>query len=316
MKRLLVIDGNHLARRSFHAMGYMSTRSGIQSGVVYISLRIIRKLMLKFNPERIIAVFDGGLEQQRKKVSTYKQFHKKAPKHFYSQLGDLQKALSYIGITTVRVQGVEADTLIGITSWKFYERVDGVYVISSDSDMLQLLNKKIRVYDDRKGKLWDTEEFSRNFPSSKPYEIIYVKSIAGDSPDDVEGVPGVGKATAWSAVKILREHVFNGGRNGLALLQHKEYRKKYLKACKGSGRLARIADYVDRIVANERVVKIPHFEGVLEEESLTDYRSQIGTSLRWQPKKLEELLIKYECLSLQDSLVESMYPLYLRGRTV
>ena len=302
---VLILDTNHIARRAFHAMNHLRTSDGRQSGVVYIASRIFRKLLNQFQPTKVFAIFDGGNEHQKKKLSTYKHSRKAGPDHFYEQLNDLQDLLRSIGASTIRVKGLEADMIIGIVAWKLQELedIDKVIIVSSDSDLLQLIDKKIFVYDDRKSILWTQERFSKEFNNSRPADIVLMKSIAGDSSDDIKGVPGVGETTAWQAVHLMRDRVFPIGMFRLKALGGPEYSKKYRQACSGNARLLKVLYGLDIVLRNRELIQIPHNEGFLPADQSTELNAQYSRSSCVHEKKVKQILQKYECDQLKDSLL-------------
>lgn len=208
-KRLVVIDGKSVFYRGYYAMPGLSTKDGTPTGGVFgfasLALEIIRKL----NPDYVTVAWDKkgtSIRRRLELMPTYKAGRKKAPDDFFAQIPMLEELLEAFNWPLLECDDYEADDIMG-TLAKMAEK-EGIEtcLITSDLDMLQLVNPLTHVYAMKKG-LANIEQFSPEYFEEK-YSIrvdqfVDLKSLKGDSSDNIPGVPGVGEKTA---ITLLQEY--------------------------------------------------------------------------------------------------------------
>ncbi|MFH1423613.1 MAG: 5'-3' exonuclease H3TH domain-containing protein [Candidatus Nealsonbacteria bacterium] len=197
-KQLLVFDSNSVIHRAFHALPPLTTKRGEVVGAVYGFLLVFLKAIKEFQPDFVAACFDvKGPTFRHEKYAQYKAQRPKAPPELYLQIPMVKDVLKNFGVPIFEKQGFEGDDLIGtIAKLSPVETI----IISGDSDNLQLINDKIKVYALRKGVkdtvLYDTVLVAEKYQGLKPKQLIDYRALRGDPTDNIPGVKGVGEKTA------------------------------------------------------------------------------------------------------------------------
>jgi DNA polymerase I len=201
-KRLVVIDGKSVFYRGYYAMPTLATKDGTPTGGVYgfasISLEIIRQL----KPDYVAVAWDkkGTNIRRRKEIySEYKAGRKPAPPDFYVQIPILHELLGAFGWPLYECDDYEADDIMGTLSTKANKEGVETILITSDLDMLQLIDNNTHVYALKKG-FSQIEEFNlASFEQKyglRQDQFLDLKALKGDSSDNIPGVAGVGDKTA------------------------------------------------------------------------------------------------------------------------
>jgi len=197
MEKFIIIDGNSLINRAFYGMPPLKSLSGKPCGAVFGFLKMMLNLIMNEQPKYFVCVFDAGKHNFRHDMyAEYKGKRDKMPEDLHIQLEDLKYVLTQMGIKIVEKLEFEADDLIGTLTRKFNEKF---ILISGDKDLLQLINENTTVWLNKKGI---TDVLKVDIPTLKeefnlePYQVIELKSIMGDSSDNIPGVPGIGKVGA------------------------------------------------------------------------------------------------------------------------
>lgn len=202
MKKLLLIDGNSIANRAYYALPFLSNGEGVPSGAVFGFANIIIKLLQEEKPDYIAVAFDHARKTFRNQIySEYKMQRKPAPTELISQFPIIKEMLDIMGIKYFEQDGIEADDIIGTISKKNNEQT---FILSGDKDLLQLIDDKINVWLTKKGvselDKVDTSRLKELF-GLKPYQVIELKGLMGDTSDNIPGVKGIGEKTALSLLE-------------------------------------------------------------------------------------------------------------------
>ena len=212
--------------RAYHAMARqrpMSTSKGVPTGASYVFINMLRKLVDDFHPEYRAAVFDVAgptfRDHQAKEIASFGKFDMKTqtftdqayagykaqraemPPDLAQQLPYIRRALEAFRIPILEVSGFEADDVIGTLARKAAERSHPVYVVSSDKDMLQLVNDKICVLNPPKDNLICDPPKVEEILGVPPERVIDVMALRGDSIDNVPGAPGIGDKGSVELIK-------------------------------------------------------------------------------------------------------------------
>ncbi|WP_456342951.1 DNA polymerase I [Thermovibrio sp.] len=205
-KRVFLFDGTGLAYRAFYAIRELSTSKGFPTNAIFGFIRIFLKLFKEYRPEYAAVAFDVGKKTFRNKMlKTYKANRKPTPDSFKVQLPYIKKFLECLGVKVLEVEGYEADDVIATLAKKLSDEGFEVFVITSDKDMRQIIDEKVKVISisHRGGqKLYDLEEFRKEY-GIEPWQIPEVFGLSGDQIDNIPGVPGIGEKTA---LKLIREY--------------------------------------------------------------------------------------------------------------
>lgn len=199
MDRLIIIDGNAILHRAYHALPPLTNKDGKITNAVYGFSSMLLKVISDFKPEFLAVTFDRPAPTFRKKL--YKDYQAKRPEmedNLSSQISLLHDLIKALGIPIYELDGYEADDLIGTISKTIDGKVEKI-IVTGDRDILQLVNKDTKVLLPTKGlsegKLFGEVEVKEKMGVS-PDKIIYLKALTGDSSDNYPGVPGIGPKTA------------------------------------------------------------------------------------------------------------------------
>ena len=202
----LLVDGNSLMHRAFHALPVMDA-DGVYTNAVYGFLSMLLKVIKEENVQYLAICFDEHGPTFRHTVyADYKAGRRETPPELRQQFGTILNLLDEMGIRRFSLQGWEADDLLGTLSLKGAAAGVTPLLLTGDRDALQLVGGGTELMFTRKG----ISETIRFTPSKvyeeygfTPEQVTDWKGLAGDSSDDIPGVPGVGDKTA---VKLLQEY--------------------------------------------------------------------------------------------------------------
>jgi len=207
-KRLLIVDCSALFHRSRRALmrscGELTTSAGIPITGTMSFLNGLFAIMSKYEYDCVIPCTEGGNNWRKKESSDYKATRDSSDvAHYADQSLLLEEVLPTLGMTVVKAPGYEADDAIAHIS-RHSPAYEEIHILSCDKDLLQLVTNKVKVLlfsSAKKMELVDIDGVIKHF-GVYPSEVKYFKALAGDSSDNVAGIPKVGPKTA---VKIIEE---------------------------------------------------------------------------------------------------------------
>ena len=203
--KLLIIDGNSLAFRAFYALPPLTNFEGVVSNAVFGFCNMLVKAITDIKPKYIAVAFDYGKKTFRNEMyADYKGNRKETPPDLRLQFPILKEVLKSMKISTIEIQGFEADDIIGSLT-KLYD-VQNI-VLTGDRDSLQLINDNTFVMLTKKGitetKLYNVDLLKEDF-KVEPYQIIELKAIMGDASDNIPGVKGIGEKGALNLLESYK----------------------------------------------------------------------------------------------------------------
>lgn len=209
MKRLVIIDGKSVFYRGYYAMPNLSTADGIPTGGVYGFATLSLELIKRLNPDYICVAWDKPKTNIRRRLAIYPDYkagRKPAPADFYAQIPILHELLAALGWPLYEFDDYEADDIMATLDAQAEKYGDiETYLITSDLDALQILDKNTYLYALKKGlsniDKFDVAEFEKRY-GIRIDQFLDLKSLKGDSSDNIPGVPGVGEKTA---VQLLQQ---------------------------------------------------------------------------------------------------------------
>ena len=199
-----LVDGSGYIFRAYYALPPLSRKSdGLPTGAVSGFCSMLFKLLedvrsddSKNKPTHFAVIFDSARKNFRNEIySEYKANRAEAPDDLAPQFEYIRKSVEAFNLPSIELINYEADDLIATYAKTITEAGAKVTVISSDKDLMQLVSNKIRLFDPMKSKVIGEKEVIEKF-GVKPEQVIDVQSLAGDSSDNVPGVPGIGIKTA------------------------------------------------------------------------------------------------------------------------
>ncbi|MDA1197469.1 MAG: DNA polymerase I [Proteobacteria bacterium] len=199
-----LIDGSGYIFRAYYALPPLSRKSdGLPTGAVSGFCSMLFKLLEDsrsddsiHKPTHFAVIFDSAKKNFRNEIyKDYKANRTDAPEDLIPQFEYIRKAVKAFNLPSIELINYEADDLIATYAKLIINAGAKVTVISSDKDLMQLVSNKIRLYDPMKNKVLGEKEVFEKF-GVKPNQVIDVQSLAGDSSDNIPGVPGIGIKTA------------------------------------------------------------------------------------------------------------------------
>jgi len=197
---LLLVDGNALVHRGFHAIPYLSTKSGEVTNGVYGFALLFLGAIKELKPEYVVVTFDlpGGTFRD-KIFDEYKAHRVKAPDELYEQIPRVKELVKAFNLPIYEVAGYEADDVIGTIATQADKINIETIILTGDNDTLQLVNHNIKVFAPKKGlsetRLYGEEEVKNKY-GLDPSQLIDYKALRGDPSDNIPGVKGIGEKTA------------------------------------------------------------------------------------------------------------------------
>lgn len=206
MDTLLLVDGNALMHRAYHALPAFKTRSGIYTNIIYGFFGMLSGAISDFHPTHIAIAFDTPAQTFRQAMHEEYQAHRPAlGEDFTSQIPLLHELLDVAGICRRQLDGFEADDVIGTISQNAYEAGFRTLILTGDKDIMQLVNERTFVLSPQTGvtkiKLYD-EAAVRERLGVPPSQIPELKGLMGDASDNYQGAKGIGPKTA---IKLLEQ---------------------------------------------------------------------------------------------------------------
>jgi len=208
MKRLVLIDGKSVFYRGYYAMGALSTSDGTPTGGVYGFAAIAMEIVRQLDPTKVVVAWDSKSSTAKRKeiFAEYKAGRVKPGDDFYVQIPYLKELVLALGWSFVECENYEADDIIGTLALQADEEGDwDTVIVSSDLDMLQIVDENTRMYRILKGfsKLeeMDVPAVEEKYGIKKS-QFLDLKALKGDASDNIPGVVGVGEKTA---AKLLAE---------------------------------------------------------------------------------------------------------------
>ena len=199
-----LIDGSGYIFRAYYALPPLTRKSdGLPTGAVNGFCNMLFKLLEdsksddnKEKPTHFVVIFDSARKNFRNEIySDYKANRSDAPDDLIPQFDYIRKSVEAFNLPSVELLNYEADDLIATYSEQILSVGAKVTIISSDKDLMQLYKKNIRIYDPMKNKYISDQDILDKF-GVEPSKVIDVQALAGDSSDNVPGVPGIGVKTA------------------------------------------------------------------------------------------------------------------------
>ena len=195
-KKISLIDGSGFIFRAYYALPPLTSKNGKPVGAVLGFCNMLLKLIQEKESDKLIVVFDSAKKTFRNNIySDYKANRGEAPEDLIPQFKIIREAVDAFDITRVELEGYEADDLIATYAKFFDDKNWSVEIVSSDKDLMQLINNNIFMKDPIKNKIIKENEVFEKF-GVYPEKVIDVQSLAGDSVDNIPGAPGIGIKTA------------------------------------------------------------------------------------------------------------------------
>jgi DNA polymerase-1 len=197
---LILVDGSGYIFRAFHALPPMTRPDGVHVNAVYGFTNMLSQFLSKHVASHIAVVFDAARKTFRSDIyPDYKAHRPEPPPELVPQFGLIRDATDALGVCKIESPGFEADDLIATYAKGFVEGGGRVTIVSSDKDLMQLVRPGVEMLDPIKQKPIREAEVLEKFGVT-PAKVVDVQALAGDSTDNVPGVPGIGVKTAATLI--------------------------------------------------------------------------------------------------------------------
>ncbi|MFN7662770.1 MAG: DNA polymerase I [Alphaproteobacteria bacterium] len=198
-KTLFLIDGSGFIFRAYHALPPLSRSDGTPVGAVLGFTNMLVKILSDMNAHYVAVIFDAGRRTFRNDLyDQYKANRRETPEDLIPQFPLIREACTAFGVPIFETVGFEADDIIATYAAQQKDR--DVIIVSSDKDLMQLVSDRVKLYDPLKNKLIDKEGVLEKFEVA-PDQVVDVQALAGDSSDNIPGVPGIGIKTASALIQ-------------------------------------------------------------------------------------------------------------------
>lgn len=201
--KLLVIDGNSIMNRAFYGIRVLTNKKGMPTNALTGFLNIFLKLMKEEAPDRVAVAFDLHAPTFRHKMyADYKGTRHAMPDELRAQMPIIKQILTALGVAIVEKEGYEADDIIGTLSHAAESQGGECTISTGDRDSFQLITDKVtvRLASNKEDIIYTPAKIAEAYGVT-PREMLEVKTLMGDSSDNIPGVPGVGEKTALGLIQ-------------------------------------------------------------------------------------------------------------------
>ena len=203
MKKFVLVDGSSYLYRAFHALPPLTNSKGEPTGALLGVVNMLHKLIKDEQPDLIAVVFDAPGKTFRDELfEEYKAHRPPMPDDLRAQVDPLLQIVTAMGLPLLRIEGVEADDVIGTLASQAAANGINTLISTGDKDMAQLVNDYITLTNTMTGSRMNRDGVKAKF-DVYPEQIIDYLALVGDTSDNIPGVPKVGPKTA---AKWLNEY--------------------------------------------------------------------------------------------------------------
>jgi DNA polymerase-1 len=192
LKHFFLIDGSGFIFRAFHALPPLTRPDGTPVGAVLGFCQMLTKLIGETDADAVAVIFDAGRKTFRNEIyPEYKANRPEAPEELVPQFALIRDATRAFSVPAVEMEGFEADDLIATYARQAAERGAEVTIVSADKDLMQVVSDGVNMLDPIRNRRIGPDEVRERFAVG-PDRVVDVQALAGDSTDNVPGVPGIG----------------------------------------------------------------------------------------------------------------------------
>jgi len=201
LRHVVLVDASGFIFRAFHAIQILTNPEGIPVNAVYGFITMLMKLLDDMKPDHIAIIFDSARKTFRNDIDpSYKANRTEPPEELVPQFELVREATRAFNLDCIELNGFEADDLIATYTQKAVEAGADVTIVSSDKDLMQLVSDRVSMWDSIKNRRIGPAQVQEKF-GVPPEKVVDVQSLAGDSTDNVPGVPGIGIKTAAQLIQ-------------------------------------------------------------------------------------------------------------------
>ncbi len=199
--RLILIDGSAYIFRAYYALPPMSRKDGTPVNAVFGFTNMLVKLIEDYREEKLIVIFDAARENFRNKIyKDYKANRGETPEDLIPQFDLIKSCVKAFNIPQLEIEGFEADDIIATYTTLATKLNISSLIVSSDKDLMQLVNEKVQMLDPMKNKKIGIDQVIEKF-GVEPSKVVQIQALTGDKIDNIPGAPGIGPKTALELIK-------------------------------------------------------------------------------------------------------------------
>ncbi len=200
-QRLFLIDGSSYIYRAYYAIRHLSNSQGLACNAVLGFTKMLLKVIREHNPDQLVVVFDAKGPTFRKDMyPQYKANRAKMPEDLVPQIPYIKQIVTAFNFASIERSGFEADDILATLARQKAAQGFEVVIVTGDKDLMQVVSERVWLLDTMKDKLSGLDEVALRFGGT-PDKVIEVQALAGDSADNVPGVPGIGEKTAKQLIE-------------------------------------------------------------------------------------------------------------------
>ena len=201
LRHVVLVDASGFIFRAFHAIQILTRPDGTPVNAVYGFITMLMKLLDDMQPDHIAIIFDSARKTFRNDIApSYKANRTEPPEELVPQFALVREATKAFNLDCIELNGFEADDLIATYTKEAMKAGAEVTIVSSDKDLMQLVSDRVSMFDSIKNRKIGPEQVMEKF-GVPPEKVVDVQSLAGDSTDNVPGVPGIGIKTAAQLIQ-------------------------------------------------------------------------------------------------------------------
>ncbi len=198
---LYLVDGSSYIYRAYYAIRHLSNSKGQATNAVYGFTKMLQTLIKQENPDHLAVIFDAKGPTFRKELYTeYKANRSAMPEDLVPQIPLIHEVVRAFKLPLLELQGYEADDIIATLARRYAAQGMEVVVVTGDKDLMQIVTDRVSLLDTMKGKRSFEAEVIERF-GVPPRQVLEVLGLAGDTSDNIPGVPGIGEKTASALIQ-------------------------------------------------------------------------------------------------------------------
>jgi len=198
-KRLFLIDGSSYIYRAYYAIRHLSNSQGMATNAIYGFTNMLLKVIRESQPDQLAVIYDSKGPTFRKDIyPEYKANRSAMPEDLVPQIPYIKRVVEAFNLPGIEKAGYEADDIIATLAGKFAAKGMEVTVVTGDKDLMQIVSDRVCLLDTMKDKISGPAEVFERFGGAD--KVVEVQALAGDSSDNVPGVPGIGEKTAKALI--------------------------------------------------------------------------------------------------------------------
>jgi DNA polymerase-1 len=301
------VDGNSFCYRAFYAIRDLRTSSGQPTNAVYGFITMLEKLLKELDPDGVALTFDvKGPTFRHERYDQYKIQRQPMPDELVSQMPVIKDVARAMNLAVFEKEGFEADDVIATIAKKSEKAGHQVFIVTSDKDALQLVDKKIKVVNPQKDNfVYDEAAVKARF-GVEPKRVVEIMALMGDASDNIPGVPGIGDKTAS---KLIQEFgTLEGVLKNLAKVKGeklKENLETYKDQARLSRELATVHEEVPIEVDFEKLKRPePDTEKLTELYKALEFRTLLKNLPAAEEKNADDRELKYHLVSDEKAFAE------------